>query len=176
VTAVPIWNVDVPTNATITRARETFRVGETVQVRDRPGTRPSRYGRSGKRRIDCGSRHRGITMRKAVRDRDAGPQIAFHVACDQRDLEVADQPIAILKQVLRRPQAAGRLRAACRRATVDRTARAATVAAPFPKPATVDVDHQCAHETFRAGEAAPALWNHAAEFTQPFKPRQLAQR
>jgi hypothetical protein len=62
-------------------------------------------------------------MRKAVRDRDAGPQnhrrlsnwvlIAFHVACDQCDLEVADQPIAILEQVLRRPQAAGRPRAAC---------------------------------------------------------------
>jgi hypothetical protein len=37
VATAPIWNADVPTNATITRARETFRVGETVQVRDRPG-------------------------------------------------------------------------------------------------------------------------------------------
>ena len=49
-------------------------------------------------------------MHRAVRGRNARPQnhrrlsnwvlIAFHLACDQRDLEVADQPIAILEHVL----------------------------------------------------------------------------
>ena len=46
-----------------------------------------------------------------VRPRRVSDQlsIAFHLACDQNDLEVADRLLAILEFMLRRPPPAGQL-------------------------------------------------------------------
>ena len=67
---------------------------------------PGQYG------IGCHTRNVVIDMRDAVLDQDAGPHshrrlsdwvlITFHFACDEGNLEVAEQLIAILEHMLRR--------------------------------------------------------------------------
>jgi hypothetical protein len=73
---------------------------------------------SDKRRIGCHARYVVIDMRDPVPDQVARPRrrrrlsdhvmIAFHLACDQRDLEVAQQLIVILEHMLRRAPPEGR--------------------------------------------------------------------
>jgi hypothetical protein len=85
-------------DAAITRARESFRAGETVR--------------------DWWERAQGHEVSDAVPDQEARPRrhrrlsdyvlIAFHFACDQGDLEVAQQLIVILEHMLRRPPPQGR--------------------------------------------------------------------
>jgi hypothetical protein len=85
-------------DAAITRAREAFRAGETVR--------------------DWWERAQGRQVSDAVPDQDARPRrhrrlsdhvmIAFHFACDQGDLEVAQQLIVILEHMLRRAPPEGR--------------------------------------------------------------------
>ena len=132
--------------------------------------RPSRYGRLGKRRIDLqvggtggGSpctepSAAGMLGRSTHRRLSNWVLIAFHLACDQRDLEVADQPIAILEHRIA-VTATGRRaipRAAKgRRATFDRNARAAMVVAPFQSPRRLASSIISAHETFPLWRGRP---------------------
>jgi len=73
---------------------------------------------SSRSRIGCHARNVVIDMRDPVPAQAAQPQrrrrlsdhvmFAFHFACDQGDLEVAEQLITILERMLRRPPPAGR--------------------------------------------------------------------
>jgi len=89
-------------HAAITRARETFRAGETVRAwwdRARaPMNEPDAHAEPPEPRWRPPRRRR-------LSDHML---IAFHLACDQGELEVADRLLAILDRTLRRPPPAGR--------------------------------------------------------------------
>ena len=87
----------------ITRARETFRAGETVgQWWNRAWARPvSDAGATADTPQPAAPTRRHRRLSDHI-------LIAFHLACDQRDLEVADRLLAILERTLLRPPPAGR--------------------------------------------------------------------
>ena len=78
----------------------------------RPGRDHAGLVESGKRGIGCDTRNVVIDMRDAVADQDVRPHshrrlsdwvlITFHFACDEGNLEVAEQLIAILEHMLGR--------------------------------------------------------------------------
>jgi hypothetical protein len=84
-------------DAAITRARETFRAGETVR---------DWWERAQGRQVSDPGPHQEATPRRHRRLSDH-IMIAFHFACDQGELEVAQQLIAILEHMLHRAPPAG---------------------------------------------------------------------
>ena len=85
---------------------------------------------SGNRGIECGARKMVIDMNDTIPDPDVSPRrgpkrrrrvsdhvmVAFHAACDQGDLEVAQRLLTVVEFMLRRPPPGGRPE---RRAQVD---------------------------------------------------------